>query len=171
MACKWSTENQTQTHIHKKSKSKSLRWKSPACMKERLSTSAHTSQSPTRNEKKEKQQRLMRIRRVVSHAFRPAPSPPEANRSTSKPPSDPPPLSLLLLRCNLCLVFVILFKIFIAWQCSLVASWCTLCVGTPKFSRAVMVFDYVTPSLDHAGCVITTGVVVFFFFFFLMYWL
>jgi len=32
--------------------SESLRWKSPACTKERLSTSAHTSQSPTRNEKK-----------------------------------------------------------------------------------------------------------------------
>ena len=32
-----------------RSKSKSLRWKSPACIKERLSTSAHTSQqSPTR---------------------------------------------------------------------------------------------------------------------------
>ena len=44
------------------------------------------------------------------------------------PPSDPP-LSLLLLRCILCLVFVILFRLFIAWQCSLVASWCTLCVG------------------------------------------
>jgi len=29
-----------------------------------------------KNEKKEKQQRLIRIRRVVSHAIRPAPSPP-----------------------------------------------------------------------------------------------
>jgi hypothetical protein len=35
-------------------KVKSLRWKLPACIKEGLSTSAHTSQSPTRNEKKEK---------------------------------------------------------------------------------------------------------------------
>ena len=34
----------------------------------------------------------------------------------------------------------ILFKLFIAWQCSLVASWCTLCVGTPKFSRGVMLY-------------------------------
>ena len=34
------------------SKSKSLRWKSPACIKERLSTSAHTSQSPTKQNKK-----------------------------------------------------------------------------------------------------------------------
>jgi hypothetical protein len=32
-------------------------------------TSAHTSQSPTKNEKKENQQRLMRIRRVVSSAM------------------------------------------------------------------------------------------------------
>ena len=54
-------------------------------------------------------------------------------------PLLPPPLSLLLLRCILCLVFVVLFKLsFIASQCSLVASWCTLCVGTPKFSRGVM---------------------------------
>jgi len=71
-------------HVHKKCIS--LRWKSPACIKERLSASTHTSQSPTRNEKKEKQQRLMRIRRVVSHAIRPAPNPPEASRSTNNPP-------------------------------------------------------------------------------------
>jgi hypothetical protein len=106
----------------------------------RHSISGHTSQSPTENRKKEKQQqRLMRIWRVASHAIRPAPSPPEASRSTNSPPSDPP-LSLLLLRFNLCLVFVILFKLFIAWQCSLVASWCILCVGTPKFSRGFMVY-------------------------------
>jgi len=55
-----------------KSKSKSLRWKSPASIKERLSISAHTSQNPIRNEKTEKQQRLMRIWRVVSHAIDPA---------------------------------------------------------------------------------------------------
>ena len=47
-----------------------------------------------------------------------------------KPAALPdPPLSLLLLKCILCLVCVILFKLFIAWQCSLVTSWCTLCVG------------------------------------------
>jgi hypothetical protein len=81
----------------------------------------------------------MRIRRVVSHAIRPVPSPPEASRSTSNPLPDTP-LSLLLLKCILCLVFVILFKLYIAWQCSfLVASWCILCVGMPKFSRGVMV--------------------------------
>jgi len=59
--------------------------------------------------------------------------------ATSDPNTDPP-LSLLLLRCILCLVFVILFKLFIAWQCSLVPSWCTLCVGTPKLSKGVMVY-------------------------------
>ena len=57
------------------------------------------------------------------------------------PPSDPPS-SLLLLRCILCLVFVILFKLFIAWQCSLVTSWCTLCVGTSLLSKGVMVYCY-----------------------------
>ena len=36
-------------HLHK---SKSLRWKSPACIKERLSTSAHTSQSLTKKREK-----------------------------------------------------------------------------------------------------------------------
>jgi hypothetical protein len=39
-------------------------------------------------------------------------------------PLPDPPLSLsLLFKCILCLVFVILFKLFLAWQCSLVASW------------------------------------------------
>ena len=75
----------------------------------------------TKNEK-EKQQRLMRIRRVVSHAIRPASSPPEASYSTRIPPSGPPLSLLLLLNCILCLVFVILFKLFIAWQCILVSS-------------------------------------------------
>jgi len=56
------------------------------------------------------------------------------------PPTSDPPLSLLLLRCNLGLVFVILFKLIIAWQCSLVTSWCTLCVGTLEFSKGVMVY-------------------------------
>ena len=36
-----------------KDKSKVLHWKSPACIKERLSTSAHTSQSPTERRKRE----------------------------------------------------------------------------------------------------------------------
>ena len=56
------------------------------------------------------------------------------------PLPDPPLSLLLLLKCILFLVFVILFKLFIAWRCSLVASWCTLCVGMPKFSRGVMVY-------------------------------
>jgi len=55
------------------------------------------------------------------------------------PPSDPP-LSLFLLRCILCLIIVILFKLIIAWQCNLVTSWCTLCVGNTKFSKGVMVY-------------------------------
>ena len=79
-----------------RSKSKSLRWKSPACIKERLSTSAHTSQSPTKNEKKEKQQRLMRIRRVVIHVIQPAPSPPEASRSTSNSPFRSPIITVVV---------------------------------------------------------------------------
>ena len=45
----------------------------------------------TKNEK-EKQQRLMRIRRVVSHAIRLASSPPEDSRSTSNPPSSRSPI-------------------------------------------------------------------------------
>jgi hypothetical protein len=81
----------------------------------------------------------MRIRRVVSHAIRPAPSPPEASRSTSSP-SFRSPIITVVVEVYLCLVFVILFKLFIAWQCSLVASWCTLCVVMPKFSRGVMVY-------------------------------
>jgi hypothetical protein len=40
----------------------------------------------------------------------------------------------------LSLVLVILFKLFIAWQCSAVASWCTLCKGMPRFSRGAMVY-------------------------------
>ena len=69
----------------KKLKSKSLHWKSPACIKERLAL----ARAPLKD-KIEKQQRLMRIRRVVSHAIRPAPSPPEASRSTSTPPIRSP---------------------------------------------------------------------------------
>ena len=44
------------------------------------------ARAPPKDEK-EKQQRLMMIWRVVSHAIRPAPSPPEVSRSTSNPPS------------------------------------------------------------------------------------
>jgi hypothetical protein len=49
-------------------------------------------------DKKEKQQRLMRIRRVVSHAIRPAPSPPEASRSTSTPPSRSPIITVAVVK-------------------------------------------------------------------------
>jgi hypothetical protein len=115
-----------------KSKSKSLRWKSPACIKERLSTSAHTSQSPTKNEKKEKQQRPMRIRRVVSYAIRPAPSPPEASRSTSNPHSGSPIITVAVVNVYCMSCFCDLVMLFIAWQCILVAS-CALCAwGCPS---------------------------------------
>ena len=49
-------------------------------------------------DKKEKQQRLMRIRRVVSHAIRPAPSPPEASRSTSNLPSRSPIITVAVVK-------------------------------------------------------------------------
>ena len=49
-------------------------------------------------DEKEKQQRLMRIRRVVSHAIRPAPSPPEASRSTSTPPSRSPIITVAVVK-------------------------------------------------------------------------
>jgi len=83
---------------------------------------------------------MMRIRRVVSHAIRPAPRHPEASRSTSTPPSLSPVFTVVVVKVYFVSCFVILFKLFIAWQCSLVASWCTLCVGMPKFSRGVMVY-------------------------------
>ena len=47
--------------------------------------------------KKEKQQRLiMRIRRVVSHAIRLAPSTPEASRFTSNPPIRSPIITVVV---------------------------------------------------------------------------
>ena len=49
-------------------------------------------------DKKEKQQRLMRIQRIVSHAIRPAPSPPEASRSTSNPPSRSPIITVAVVK-------------------------------------------------------------------------
>jgi len=40
------------------------------------------------------------------------------------PPLDP--LTTVVFELYFGLVFVILFKLIIAWQCSAVASWCTL---------------------------------------------
>ena len=40
----------------------------------------------------------MRIRRVVSQAIRPAPSPPEASRSTSNPPSRSPNINVVVVK-------------------------------------------------------------------------
>jgi len=56
----------------------------------------------------EKQQRLMRIRQVVSHAIQSEPSPLEASRSTSNPPSEPL-LSMLSLMISFCVLFL--------WSC------------------------------------------------------
>ena len=53
-------------------------------------------------------------------------------------PLPDPPLSLLLLLK--CLVIMILFSFLLHGSVSLVASWYTLCVGMPKFSRGVMVY-------------------------------
>ena len=109
------TQNK-EIHLPQICKSENLRWKSPACIKERLSTSAHTSQSPTKNEKKEKQQRPMRIRRVVSHAFQPAASPPEASRSTSTP----------LIRSSIITVVVKVY--FVSYFCNFVQAFYCMAV-------------------------------------------
>jgi len=61
------------------------------------------ARAPPKTRKKEKQQRLMRIRRVVSHVIRPAPSPPEASRSTSNPPSRSPIITVVVV-VKLCFV-------------------------------------------------------------------
>ena len=82
----------------------------------------------------------MRIWRVVSHAIQPVPSPPEASRSTSTPPSLSPVFTVVVVKVYFVSCFVILFKISIAWQCSTVASWCASCKGMPRFSTGVMVY-------------------------------
>ena len=43
----WCYDAKLYFQVESKSESRSLHWTSPACIKERLSTSAHTSQSPT----------------------------------------------------------------------------------------------------------------------------
>ena len=155
------------------------------------------ARAPPKDEK-EKQQRLMRIWRAVSHAIRPAPNPPEASRSTSNPPSRSPIITVAVVKVYFvlflwsCLNFSIFFwwwcysygpqqgpdrqqkkeegglkqrrkqeeaaqgdpepgkgnqekekdpsRVQSAWQCSLVANWCTLCVEMPKFSRGVITY-------------------------------
>ena len=69
------------------------------------------ARAPLKDEK-EKQQRLMRIRRVVSHAIRPAPSPPEASRSTRNPPFRSPIVTVAVVKvyfvscfCDLAFLF------------------------------------------------------------------
>jgi len=65
------------------------------------------ARTPPKDEK-EKQQRLMRIRRVVSHAIRPAPSPPEASRSASNPPLRSPIITVVV-------VVVVVVKVYFAF--------------------------------------------------------
>ena len=55
------------------------------------------ARAPPKNEK-EKQQRLLRIRRVVSHAIWSEPSPPEASRSTSNLPSRSPIIIVVVVK-------------------------------------------------------------------------
>jgi len=71
--------------------------------------------------------------------IRPAPSPSEVSRSTRTPLPDPP--LWLLLKCILCLVFVILFQLFIAWQCSLVASGALCAWGCPSLVEELWCTD------------------------------
>jgi hypothetical protein len=54
---------------------------------------------------------------------------------TSNPPIRSPIISVVIVE----LCFVILLNLFIAWQCSAVANWCTLCRGMPRLSKGVMV--------------------------------
>jgi len=44
-------------------------------------------------------------------------------------------ITVVVVEMFLCLVFMVLFKLFLAWQCSAGASWCTLSSGMPRFSR------------------------------------
>ena len=53
------------------------------------------ARAPPKSEK-EKQQRLARIQGVASHAILPAPSPPEASRSTSNPPIRSPIVTVVV---------------------------------------------------------------------------
>ena len=62
------------------------------------STSYPTSTNKEPPRHLSKQQRLMRIQRIVSHAIRPAPSPPEASRSTSNPPSRSPIITVAVVK-------------------------------------------------------------------------
>jgi hypothetical protein len=77
---------------------------------------AHTSQSPVTDRKGETTERLMRIWRIVSHAIRPAPSPPEASRSTALHPLQIPIITVVV-KLYFDLVLVTL-EFFFAWQCN-----------------------------------------------------
>jgi hypothetical protein len=84
----------------------------------------------------------MRIRQIVSHAIQLALSPPEASRSTSNPLIISPVFTVVVVGvfcCVFCLVLLSCLS-FLLQGSNLVASWCTLCRGTPRFSREVMVY-------------------------------
>ena len=66
-------------------------------------------------------------------------SQPLTSRSPVAHPSDP---LLSLLSLLDCVFFVILYKLFITWQCSAVASWCALCKGMPKFIEELWCTEY-----------------------------
>ena len=97
-----------------KSQSKSLHWKSPACIRKGSQLVLILARAPPKDEK-EKQQRLMRIRWVFSHAIRPAPSPPEASRPTSNPPIRSP-------------IFIAVVKVYFMFLCDLVLAFYRMAV-------------------------------------------
>ena len=99
------------THPSKRRSNTSLRWKSQRALRKGSQLVLTLARAPPETRKKEKQQRKMRIRRVVSHAFRPAPSPPEASRSTSNPPIRSP------------IITVVVKVYFVSWLCNLVQAF------------------------------------------------
>ena len=99
------------THPSKRRSKTSLRWKSQRALRKGSQLVLTLARAPPETRKKEKQQRKMRIRRVVSHAFRPAPSPPEASRSTSNPPIRSP------------IITVVVKVYFVSWLCNLVQAF------------------------------------------------
>jgi hypothetical protein len=93
----------------------------------------------------------MKIRRVVSHAIRPAPSPPQASRSTSNPQVPYCHCCRCWMYFVFCLDFVIVFNLFVARQCSFVAGRCTLCREMPRFRKGYMelIVDRAPDSKDY----------------------
>jgi len=88
----------------------------------------------------------MRIWWVVSHAIRPSLrlallKPAALSVSISTPPSRSPIITVVAVELYFVSCFCdLVYKLLIAWQCSAVACWCTLCRGMPRFSRGGMVY-------------------------------